>query len=84
MKIVFAILIVNVFLRVIAVKRLRNNDKHGVCISIISNIYTMLMVIFILTKNAMWESIAMMLLTIILLIGERKKNTDNASIAQTA
>jgi hypothetical protein len=74
LHIVFYLLIINVVLRVFALLALTKWKRISVYCGLISNVYTIMIVVFILTANIIWETIAMILLSILLIWGYAKQN----------
>jgi hypothetical protein len=77
LHIVFALLIINVILRVIALVAIYKKKNKSIYLGLMSNVYTVLIVVFILTANIVWESIAMVLLSILLVWGYSKNLKKN-------
>jgi lysylphosphatidylglycerol synthetase-like protein (DUF2156 family) len=71
--IVFTALILNVVLRWLAFSFVLKKSVSGLVLGVISNIYTILVVVFLLTLNLVWETVVMCLLTIILILGYRRE-----------
>jgi hypothetical protein len=67
--IVFIALIFNVALRWLAFNFVLKKSVPGFVLGVISNIYTILVVVFLLTLNLVWETVVMGILTIILGLG---------------
>lgn len=71
--ILFIVLILNVVLRWLAFKSVLRKSVCGLVLGVISNLYTILVVVFLLTLNRVWETIAMFILTIILVLGYKQE-----------
>lgn len=71
--IVFIALILNVALRWLAFNFVLKKSASGLMLGVISNIYTILVVVFLLTLNLVWETVVMCVLTIILLLGYKQE-----------
>jgi hypothetical protein len=71
--IVFTALIFNVALRLLALNFALKKSVCGLVLGIISNIFTILVVAFLLTLNLVWETVVMLLLTVILVLGYKRE-----------
>ena len=71
--IVFTALILNVVLRWLAFSFVLKKSVSGLVLGVISNIYTVLVVVFLLTLNLVWETVVMCLLTVILVLGYKRE-----------
>jgi hypothetical protein len=71
--IVFTALILNVVFRWLAFNFVLKKSVSGLALGVISNIYTILVVVFLLTLNLVWETVVMCLLTIILMLGYKQE-----------
>jgi hypothetical protein len=71
--IVFTALILNVVFRWLAFNFVLKKSVSGLVLGVISNIYTILVVVFLLTLNLVWETVVMCLLTIILMLGYKQE-----------
>jgi lysylphosphatidylglycerol synthetase-like protein (DUF2156 family) len=71
--IVLAALILNVVFRWLAFNFVLRKSVSGLVLGVISNIYTILVVVFLLTLNLVWETMVMCLLTIILMLGYKQE-----------
>ena len=72
--ILLVILMINVVLRIIAIVKLIKKRKDRLAWSLISNGFTTLLVNFLLTSNAIWESISMIILSVIIFWGYKKES----------
>ena len=71
--IVFTALILNVVLRWLAFSFVLKRSVSGLVLGVISNIYTVLVVVFLLTLNLVWETVVMCLLTVMLVLGYKRE-----------
>lgn len=70
---IFNLLIINVLLRVIAIRNIFLERRNGLLWGLTSNAFTVLIVLFILTANSVWETIAMSILSILLIWGYKRE-----------
>ncbi len=75
---IFSLLAINVFLRVIAIRNIFLVRKNGLFLGLASNAFTVLIVLFVLTANRVWESIVMAILSILLIWGYKKWNLNSS------
>jgi len=72
---IFSLLVMNVLLRIIAIRNIILERKIGLVLGLTSNAVTVLIVLFVLTANWLWESIAMLVLSLFLIWGYKKGNS---------
>lgn len=70
--IIFTILILNVVIRITATIQILKEKISGLILGILSCLYTISIVVFLLTANIWWESIVMIGLMVILILGYKK------------
>jgi hypothetical protein len=71
---IFSLLVINVLLRVIAIRNIFLERKNGLFLGLTSNAFTVLIVVFVLTANRVWESIVMSVLSMLLVWGYKMRN----------